>query len=192
MADDPDSPSDSSPISSSKSPTTLSDAGIKYFASSVDAASCKPIIEWILEENLRGRHERLTLIISSYGGDAHACFAVCDALIGSKIPVDTVGLGYIASAGFIIFIHGAKRTLTNNTYSMSHQFTSFNWAKYHELVADRKVQDWLKERFIQMYLDRSGGKLTRDTVEKVLLGPSDTFLTAQEVVDYGLADSIKL
>ena len=191
MADDPDSSPDSV-STASKTPSSLSDAGVKYFCSEVNGSSCKPIIEWILEENLKGRHERLTLIISSYGGDAYACFAMIDAMLGSKIPVDTVGLGYIASAGFVIFMHGAKRVLTNNTYSMSHQFTSFNWAKYHELVAGRKNEDWLKERFVQMYLDRSKGKLTRELVEKILLGPSDTFLTAAEMVEYGLADEIRL
>ena len=109
---------------------------------------------------------------------------------GSKIPVDTVGLGYIASAGLGIFIYGARRAITENTYILCHQWTSGKYGKQHELLASRKEEDWLKERFIDMYAARS--KLSREQVETLLLGPSDTFLTAKEALEYGLTDEIRL
>jgi ATP-dependent Clp protease protease subunit len=191
MADEPDSPDEKNEDkSSAKSGKSLSDAGIKYFCSDITGSSCQSVIEWILEENLKARHERLILIISSYGGEVYASFALIDAMVGSKIPVDTIGLGYIASAGLGIFIYGSKRILTNNTYIVAHQWSAGKYGKQHELIAGRKEEDWLKEKSIDMYTARS--KLTREQVEKMLLGPSDTFLTAKEALEYGLADEIRL
>jgi ATP-dependent protease ClpP protease subunit len=191
MADEPDVPEKKDDNeSSAKSGKTLSDAGIKYLCADISGGTCQSVIEWILEENLKARHERLTLIISSYGGEVYASFALIDAMMGSKIPVDTVGLGYIASAGLGIFIYGAKRTITNNTYILAHQWSGGKYGKQHELIASRKEEDWLKEKCIDMYAARSN--LSRNDVAKLLLGPSDTFITAKEALAYGLADEVKL
>lgn len=171
-------------------PSGLLDRGIMYLCSSIDGSACKPVIEWIIEENFKKSHERLTLFISSYGGEVYASFALIDAMLGSKIPVDTVGLGYIASAGLGIFIYGEKRYITNNTFILAHQYSGGKYGKQHELVASRKEEDWLTERFIDMYQKRS--KLDREGVKKILLGESDTFLTAREALEYGLADEIRL
>lgn len=170
--------------------TSLSDAGVRYLCDDISGSSCRGVIEWILEENLLGKRKSLTLIISSYGGSVYASFALIDTMRGSKIPINTVGLGYIASAGLGIFIYGAHRVVTPNTFILAHQWSGGNYGKQHELLAGRKEEDWLKERFLDMYAERS--KLSREQVEKLLLGPSDTFLTAKEALEYGLADEIKL
>jgi ATP-dependent Clp protease, protease subunit len=191
MADEPDKPDTiKSDTPSAKSGKSLEDAGIKYLCSDISGSSCKDIVEWIIEENMKDKHPRLTLMISSYGGEVYASFALIDAMMGSKIPVDTVGLGYIASAALGIFIYGARRYLTNNTYILAHQYSGFRFGKQHELIAGRKEEDWLKERLIDMYTARS--KLSREQVATLLLGPSDTFLTAKEALEYGLADEIRL
>lgn len=194
MAEDPDKPDkdddDDNKSDSPKAGKSLSDAGIKYLCDDISSSSCKDVIEWILEENLRAKHARLILIITSGGGHVFPAFAVVDAMRGSKIPVDTLGLGYIASAALGIFIYGARRAVTENTYILCHQWSGGKYGKQHELIAGRKEEDWLKERFIDMYTRRS--KLTRKQVSELLLGPSDTFLTAKEALSYGLADEIKL
>lgn len=178
------------PSTLAKGAATLDEAGIRYLCAAIDGGTCKPIIEWIITENLLAKRERLTLIISSYGGEVYASFALVDAILGSKIPVDTIGLGYIASAGLGIFIYGARRTITNNTFILAHQYSGGRYGKQHELLACRKEEDWLKERYIDMYTARS--KLSREQVKTILLGPSDTFITAAEALEYGLADEIKL
>jgi len=187
----PDSPAESPQSSApAKTGATLSDAGVYYLCDSIAGSTCRGPIEWILTENLKAKQERLTLIISSYGGEVYASFALIDAMLGSKIPVDTVGLGYIASAGLGIFIYGQHRVITRNTFILAHQWSGGRYGKQHELLAGRKEEDWLKERFVTMYTNRS--KLSRERVESLLLGPSDTFLTAQECLEYGLADEVKL
>lgn len=174
----------------SKPDHSLASQGVKYLCSNITGSSVQPIVEWILEENYRQRHKRLTLFISSYGGECYASFSLISAIRGSRIPVDTVGLGYIASAGLTIFIHGARRTITSDTFILCHQYSGAHFGKEHELVASRKEEDWLGERFVDMYTKRS--KLNRRDVKRLLLGPSDTFLTAKEALRYGLADEIRL
>lgn len=190
MADESDIPDPEKPSTPAVKTTSLSDAGVKYLCDDISGSSCRPIIEWILEENLKGKLKRLTLIISSYGGEAYAAFALIDAIQGSKIPVDTVGLGYIASAGLCIFMYGAHRVVTPNTYILAHQYSGGRYGKQHELIAGRKEEDWLKERFLDMFAARC--KLSRDVIAATLLGPSDAFITAKEALEYGLADEIRL
>lgn len=188
--DDPDDDDIPSAATPPVTGTSLADHGIYYLCDSITGATCKPVISWIIEEGFKRKHERLTLFVSSYGGEAYACFALIDAIMGSAIPIDTVGLGYIASAGLMIFIHGKRRFLTNHTYIMAHQHAGQVYGKQHELIARRKEDDWLGERIKDMFVKHS--KLTRKQVGSILLGPSDTFLTAKEAVKYGLADEIKL
>jgi ATP-dependent Clp protease protease subunit len=84
----------------------------------ISLATCKSAVEWIFEANFsEERPEMLNLIITSPGGDLNAAFALVDTMRGSAIPIRTIGLGQIASAGLLIFISGDKgqRILTPNT-----------------------------------------------------------------------------
>jgi ATP-dependent Clp protease protease subunit len=120
----------------------LQDEGMFVLMGEVTAESIKPVIEWILYENfvVKKRKKELLLMICSEGGDTAAAFALIDVMRGSAIPVKTVGLGMIASAGLMIFIAGApgRRILTPNTSIMSHQFSWYNEGKAHELFATMK------------------------------------------------------
>merc|ERR1711991_246857 len=100
--------------------------------------SCRECIKWIMNHNLSdNRLPQLTLIINSPGGDVHAAFALIDTMKASTIPIKTVGLGLIASCGFLIFIAGKKgsRILTPNTSILSHQYSWGSAGKEHELYA---------------------------------------------------------
>ena len=100
----------------------------------------------------------MQIIISSPGGDLNAAFAVIDVMKGCPIPVHTVGLGQIASAGFMMFIAGEKghRVLTPNTSIMSHQYSWGTWGKEHELVAVGKEFELTTERMISHYKSCTG------------------------------------
>ena len=92
----------------------------------ISLQSCKTAVEWIFEANFaEERPELLNLIVTSPGGDLNAAFALIDVMRGSAIPVRTIGLGQIASAGLMIFIAGdkGKRILTPNTSILSHQYS---------------------------------------------------------------------
>jgi ATP-dependent Clp protease protease subunit len=168
----------------------LHDAGTFYLCGEIEAGTVGPCIEWILEEGLRKRHTRLDLVVNSIGGDVSEAFALIDIMAGSIIPIHTLGIGMVASAGLLVFMHGERRILTRNTLLLSHQHSTGGIeGKYHELLAERKAEDWLNERLTAMYRQCTG--LSKREVQKFLLGPSDTYLTAAQAKKLGLCDVVK-
>ena len=168
------------------------DAGIYNFMGPVDHESIKPVIDWILVENhvRKPRKKELVLMVNSEGEDMAAAFALNDVMIGADIPVKTVGLGLIASAGLMIFIagHPGKRVLTPNTSILSHQFSWYSEGKEHELFAVIKEFELTQARMINHY--KVCTNLGDEDIKKYLLPPQDVWLGATEAQRLGICDSI--
>ena len=158
----------------------------------VSLATCKQAIEWIFEANFsEERPDMLNLIICSPGGDLNAAFALVDTMRGSAIPIRTIGLGQIASAGLMIFIAGDKgqRLLTPNTSILSHQYSWGAFGKEHELFATIKEFDLTTKRMIAHYKKCTG--LKEEQIREVLLPPQDMWLSAVEAKKLGICDDVK-
>jgi ATP-dependent Clp protease protease subunit len=158
----------------------------------ISLTSVKNAVEWIFEANFtEERPEMLNLIITSPGGDLNAAFALIDVMRGSAIPIRTIGLGQIASAGLMIFIAGDKgmRILTPNTSILSHQYSWGAIGKEHELFATVKEFDLTTKKMIQHYKKCTG--LTEAKIREILLPPQDVWLSPQEAKKLGLCDDVK-
>lgn len=152
----------------------------------------KQAVEWIFEANFSEEPpELLNLIITSPGGDLNAAFALIDVMRGSSIPVRTIGLGQIASAGLMIFIAGDKgmRILTPNTSILSHQYSWGAFGKEHELFATVKEFDLTTKKMIQHYKKCTG--LSEKQIRDVLLPPQDIWLSTSEAKKLGICDDVK-
>ena len=170
----------------------LQDNGMYLLMGPVTDDTVRPVIEWILHESLvrKKRHRELLLMICSEGGDMAAAFALIDVMRSSSIPIKTVGLGMVASAGLMIFIAGAptRRVLTPNTSIMSHQFAWGTSGKVHELFATVKEFELTHQRMIDLYRECTG--LADDKIREVLLPPQDVYLSAQEALAHGICDHV--
>jgi ATP-dependent Clp protease protease subunit len=158
----------------------------------ITLASAKNAVEWIFEANFaEERPELLNLIITSPGGDLNAAFALIDVMRGSAIPIRTIGLGQIASAGLMIFIAGDKdqRILTPNTSILSHQYSWGAFGKEHELFATVKEFDLTTKKMIAHYKKCTG--LSDAKIREVLLPPQDIWLSPVEAKKLGLCDHVK-
>jgi ATP-dependent Clp protease protease subunit len=158
----------------------------------ITLASAKTAVEWIFEANFaKERPELLNLIITSPGGDLNAAFALIDVMRGSAIPIRTIGLGQIASAGLMIFIAGDKdqRILTPNTSILSHQYSWGAFGKEHELFATVKEFDLTTKKMIAHYKKCTG--LSDAKIREVLLPPQDIWLSPVEAKKLGLCDHVK-
>lgn len=131
-------------------------------------------------------------MVCSNGGDMGAAFALIDVMMSSQIPVKTVGLGTIASAGLLIFISGThgRRVLTPNTSILSHQFSWYNEGKAHELFATMREFELTQARMIAHYELCTG--LGQDEIRNNLLPPQDVWLSAQEALALGICDDISV
>ena len=158
----------------------------------ITLSSVKTAVEWIFEANFtEERPELLNLIITSPGGDLNAAFALIDTMRGSAIPIRTIGLGQIASAGLMIFIAGDKghRLLTPNTSILSPQSSWGALCKEHELFATVKEFDLTTKKMIAHYKKCTG--LNEKQIREMLLPPQDIWLSANEAKKLGLCDDVK-
>ena len=149
-------------------------------------------IAWILTEGLsENPPDVLTLLINSPGGDLSAAFALIEIMQGSRIPVRTVGLGEICSAGLIIFMSGAKgqRILTPTCSVMSHHFSTGVSGNFHEILNVQKELNFVNRRIINQYIHCTG--LTEDEVNTKLIPSRDVFLSPQEALQLNIADEIR-
>lgn len=170
----------------------LNSHGMYVLMDDIDSDSVKPVIEWILHENYvrKRRLKELLLLICSDGGSLEDAFALIDVMRSSNIPIKTVGLGAVASAGLCIFIAGTpgRRVLTPNTSILSHQFSWGTAGKAHELFATVKEFELCQSRMVSLYQQATG--LDDDTIRKVLLPPQDVYLSAQEALQYHICDHV--
>lgn len=171
---------------------TLNDSGIFLLMGDIDTESVKPVIEWILQCNyvVKRKRKELQLMICSSGGDVSAAFALIDVMMGSAIPIKTVGLGTVASCGLLVFIagHRGRRYLTPNTSILSHQFSWGSDGKAHELFAQVKEFELTQLRMIEHYKKCTGMDETKIKIH--LLPPQDVWLSADEARNLGITDHV--
>ncbi len=172
---------------------SLGDHGVYFFNDDVNSGSVGDAIRFILEANLDPdcHWDHITMIVNSPGGYCTDGFALIDIMMGSRIPIRTVGIGMIASMGLQIFISGEKghRTLTPNCMILSHQYAGGSWGKEHELVAAQDEFDALTEMVLRHYKRTTG--LSLEEIREHLLPPHDVWLTATKAKALGVCDNVK-
>jgi ATP-dependent Clp protease protease subunit len=162
-----------------------------FLVGDIDEENVKKAIQWIAYENMIEEEGKiLTLYINSFGGSLYDAFALIDVMNASKYPVSTVAIGSIFSAAFLIFISGAKnhRIISKNAGIMCHQFSDSSEGKYHDIKAAAKEHELSSGKMLEIVRDASG--LDSRTIKSKLLGPSDAWLTSEELINYNLADRI--
>jgi ATP-dependent Clp protease protease subunit len=169
----------------------LNEKAIHTLFGEVNSDSAESAVRFILAHNcVPKKTQSITLIVNSSGGDLHHAFALVDCMVRSKVPVHTLGLGEISSAGLLIFMAGASghRLITRNTMIMSHQWSGTFEGKMHELVSAQQDLAQTTHRMMQHYLKCS--HLSEQEINSHLLCASDVYLTADQAVQMGIADRI--
>lgn len=174
----------------------LRERGVYYISGDITSSNLKPIHQDILLKHLTPTWEDdhpITLVINSAGGDLGEAWALIDLLNFVRMPITTIGIGECLSAACLLLASGTigKRILSFNTTVMMHRFTWGTYDKQAELVEHRRAQDASHKRMLRFLLRKTVYK-TRAGLEKHLLRPVDTWLTAKEAVAHGLADHILL
>ena len=162
---------------------------VHFINGDINEESVGKVIRWIVYENLKSE-EPLTLYINSDGGNLPDAFALIDVMRVSKAPIRTIAIGSICSSAFLIFAAGTRgqRFVGQNTISMCHQFTDSPTGKYHDLKTKLKENERINNLMVKLLTDCSD--LSEKEVKTKLLPPSDVWLSAEELVELGIADSI--
>lgn len=158
----------------------------------IDEESIDKAMRWLIYENMDTSNSEkiLTLYINSTGGSLTDAFGLIDVIKNSNYIVRTIGVGNVMSAAFLIFAAGDKgeRYIAKNASIMCHQFTESIDEKYHDIKAALKETENCNKRMVDFLTEATG--LAPSRVKAKLLPPSDVYLTAQELIDYGVADHI--
>lgn len=167
--------------------------GVLYLMGEIDSDSVLPIIASIMEYNLMEDNERpsqLTLFVNSGGGYTSPAYHLIDSMKQSIIPVQTIGMGEVASAALMILMAGVKgkRFATETCSIMSHQYSAGLSGKEHEIYAGTKDMQMESNRMMVHY--RKCTKKSEPYIRKHLLPQSDCYLTPEEAVKHGLIDGI--
>jgi len=167
--------------------------GVLFLMGDIDSDSVLPIIASIMEYNLldsNNKPSHLTLFINSGGGYTSPAYHLIDSIKHSPIPIQTIGMGEVASAALMVLMSGAKgkRMVTETCSIMSHQYSAGISGKEHEIYAGTKDMQMESNRMMTHY--RKCTKKSETYIRKYLLPQSDCYLTPDEAVKHGLIDGI--
>jgi len=167
--------------------------GVLMLMGEVDDESVQPLIQGIMEYNLMhpdDQPDHITLFVNTPGGMASSAYHLIDIMKQSPIPIHTIGVGEVASAGVMILMAGSKgnRFVTETTAIMSHQYSRGFGGKEHEIVAAAKEVTLDSARMLLHY--RKCTKKTDAYIRKHLLQSSDVYLTPEEAVTHGICDEV--
>ena len=129
----------------------------------------------------------ITLNITSYGGDVYAMLGTIDYFKSLPVKVNTHCVGACMSAAAVILACGTgKRSMTKNSTVMVHEGSAFESGKTSDVL---KGADHLKK--LRSNINRIMGEVTnKNTDFWEGVSKSDTYLTAEECLDYGIVDEI--
>ena len=161
---------------------------IVFLGTEVEAQSANLIVAQLLFLEAEDPDADIRLYVNSPGGDAYAGLAIYDAMQFVKPDVQTFCIGMAMSAGAMILAGGAagKRHVLPNSKVMIHQGSAGTRGTPADIqIAAREILS-LTRRYAEVLARHSG----RD-VEQVMRDiDRDRFLSPEEAVEYGLADTV--
>lgn len=162
--------------------------GIFFLMGDIDQESIQEAMEWIYYENLTSKKNKLTLFINSGGGSLYDAFALIDVMRASRLPIDTVGIGSVMSAAFLIFVCGYKRYIAPNASIMCHEYSDTVEGKHHDIMSAMDLAELCNSKMLDVLVEQC--KMTNEEVAEKLLNPTDVYLTPNELLAIGGADAI--
>ncbi len=134
----------------------------------------------------------ITFYLSTYGGSADDMMAIYDMMRLTKKnrDIETIGMGKIMSAGTLILAGGTrgKRKIMKNCRVMIHAVSAGSMGTIHNLQNEMEEIQNIQDLYIAALCKET--LLTKRQLKKMLDQKVNVYLTAEEAVEYGLADEV--
>tara|TARA_Y100000310_G_C20618552_1_gene781987 strand:- start:288 stop:926 length:639 start_codon:yes stop_codon:yes gene_type:complete len=134
----------------------------------------------------------INMIVSTYGGSSAEMFSVYDTmrLVKETCDIKTVGLGKVMSAGVLLLAAGTKgkRKIGANCRVMIHNVMGGSHGMLSNLENDIEEIKWSQANYIKCLAAET--KLTQARLRKMLKRNMDVYLSAEQAVEFGIADEI--
>jgi len=136
------------------------------------------------------REKDITLYVNSGGGGCYAGLAIIDCMNTISPDVRTIAYGQTCSMGSLIAQCGApnKRFALPNLRVMCHQPSGSAQGMQSDIEISYREITFLKKRLTEIYVEHNSKGKTYEDFEQIM--DRDTFMSAQEAMDFGLVDSI--
>ena len=136
--------------------------------------------------------EDISFYISTYGGSADDMMSIHDMMRITKVnrDIETIGMGKIMSAGTLLLASGTrgKRKIMKNCRVMIHAVSAGSMGTIHNLQNEMEEIQNIQEMYIEALCAET--LLTKRQLKKMLDQKVNVYLTAEEAVEYGLADEV--
>jgi len=163
----------------------------------VDEEKCLEVIQAMrilaaMKKNDAQENPEFEFLISTLGGTASDMFAIYDTMrmIKKECDVVTRGVGKVMSAGVLLLAAGTKgkRLVGENCRFMLHSVVSGHIGELHNLENELEEVQWTQSQYIKALADETN--MTEKYIKNLLNRKVNVYLTAQEAVEYGIADEV--
>lgn len=128
----------------------------------------------------------IKLFITTNGGSIYAALQAMDIIQSLRVPVHTIASGYVASAGTLLSLAGAKRFIMPHSFMLIHELRTGFWGKYSDSREHVENMDKLMKVIVDFMTKKT--KIKAEELESIL--KRDKTWDAQECIGMGMADEI--
>lgn len=121
--------------------------------------------------------------INSYGGEVAEGLAIYNTLKNSDMKVTTICDGFACSAASVIFMAGDERIINEASLLMIHNAWTYANGNATELRKAAEDLDKITQASVNAYVSQA--VISEDEIKKLM--DNETWITAQEAVEYGFA-----
>lgn len=165
-------------------------AGLWYLKET--AKSQEPVDPEDVESEMKEVYLPAEMLISTNGGNADDMFSIYDTmrLCRENMEIHTVGLGKVMSAGVLILASGTKgkRKIGKHCRVMIHSVIGGAGGPMHQLDNEMKEIKAIQEMHSRALCEETN--LSEKQLRALLKRKVNIYLTAEEAVEYGIADII--
>jgi ATP-dependent Clp protease protease subunit len=156
----------------------------------VNEHSASLIVAQLLFLESEDANKDILFYINSPGGVVTAGMCIYDTMQFIKPDVSTIVMGQACSMGSLLATAGApsKRMILPNARHMIHQPSGGAGGQATDMEIQVNEILKMKKNLTQIYVDHNGKGKTFEELSRDM--ERDNFMSAQEAVDYGLADEI--
>lgn len=137
-------------------------------------------------------YDPIKFYISTYGGSADEMFGIYDIMTQAKEKciIETIGIGKVMSAGTLLLAAGTKghRKIGKNCRVMLHQVSAAAVGPLFNMTTELSAIQNLQDQYIKIMAACTN--LSKRKLKSLLNERVNVYLTAEEAIEYGIADEI--
>jgi ATP-dependent Clp endopeptidase proteolytic subunit ClpP len=137
--------------------------------------------------------KEINLVISSGGGSVTEGMGIADLIANYPNETTATGIGLVASIATVVLLSADKVKMTENAFLMIHRPWSYTMGNADELEATAELLDKMEAKLLDIYtasVYKRKGK-QKDLENKITqMMAAETWMTAQEALEFGFIDEI--